>query len=133
MLWGLLSGVGFGVSEGITYSSNYYNGISGPGIYTVRFISCVGLHAIWAAAVGITIFRRQDFIREAQNAVEWIFRMAAIVVVPMVLHGAYDTLLKQHYETWALGVAIVSFGWLAFQIETAKKQFDEPSTSLQPA
>src|SRR5262249_41045022 len=46
-LWGLASGAGFGIAEGISYSSNYYNGIAGPGIYVVRFISCVALHALW--------------------------------------------------------------------------------------
>jgi RsiW-degrading membrane proteinase PrsW (M82 family) len=129
MLWGLISGVGFGVSEGITYCSDYYNGVSGPGIYAVRFISCVGLHAIWAGAVGITLYRRQGFLNDASNAFDWIFRLMAIVIVPMVLHGAYDTLLKQHYDVYALGVALVSFGWFAFQIELAKRQYDEPAGS----
>ena len=35
MLLGLISGVGFGASEGITYSSDYYNGVSGPEMYLV--------------------------------------------------------------------------------------------------
>ena len=39
--WGLASGIGFGVSEGIMYSADSYNGVSGPGIYVVRFVSCV--------------------------------------------------------------------------------------------
>src|SRR5439155_22233208 len=38
---GLISGVGFGVSEGITYASDFYNGISAGDVYLVRFISCV--------------------------------------------------------------------------------------------
>src|SRR5262249_24900828 len=36
-LWGLASGAGFGIAEGIMYSSEYYNGIAGPGTYVVRF------------------------------------------------------------------------------------------------
>ena len=128
MLWGLVSGVGFGVSEGITYSADSYNGIHSGGIYVVRFVSCVGLHAIWAAAVGITIFRRQDFFRGQMHVLEWIWRMAQVVVVPMVLHGLYDTLLKKDHDALALVTALVSFGWLAWQIELAKRQFDEPQT-----
>ena len=124
MLWGLMSGVGFGVSEGITYSSDYYNGIFGAEIYWVRFVSCVGLHAIWAAAVGVTIFRRQDTLRGGNHPLEWIMRMATIVIVPMILHGLYDTLLKQKHDLYALGIALVSFAWLAIQIEWAKRQFD---------
>ena len=43
-LWGLASGAGFGVSEGIMYSANHYNGVSPAAIYVVRFVSCVALH-----------------------------------------------------------------------------------------
>jgi RsiW-degrading membrane proteinase PrsW (M82 family) len=35
--WGLASGVGFGVAEGIMYSSIHYNGVSTATIYLVRF------------------------------------------------------------------------------------------------
>jgi len=43
-------GAGFGIAEGIMYSSRYYNGLAGPGIYFVRFISCVALHALWSGS-----------------------------------------------------------------------------------
>ncbi len=42
----------------------------------------------------------------------------------MCLHGLYDTLLKQQYDAAALGVALASFGWLAVQIELAKRRLD---------
>ena len=35
MIWGLISGVGFGVSEGITYSHDSYNGLMGGQISEV--------------------------------------------------------------------------------------------------
>src|SRR5207244_3665732 len=57
--WGLASGVGFGVAEGIMYSSDYYNGIAGFDIYLVRFLSCVALHASWTAAVAVMIWQNQ--------------------------------------------------------------------------
>jgi RsiW-degrading membrane proteinase PrsW (M82 family) len=131
MLWGMVSGVGFGVSEGITYSSDYYNGIYGADMYWVRFVSCVGLHAIWAGAVGIAVFRSQDIFRGRLHPVEWIWRLAQVVIVPMVLHGAYDTLLKERADMYALIVAVVSFGWLAFQIERTSRAFgDAPPEAL---
>jgi RsiW-degrading membrane proteinase PrsW (M82 family) len=127
MLWGMISGVGFGVSEGITYSSEQYNGIYGADMYWVRFVSCVGLHAIWAAASGINVYRKQDIFRHRLHPVEWIWRLAQIVIVPMILHGAYDTLLKKEFNMYALLVAVASFGWLAFQIErTAREYGDGP-------
>ena len=133
LLWGLVSGIGFGVSEGITYSTDYYNGISGADAYIIRFVSCVGLHGIWAAAVAITIFRRQDHFRFVSSIYDWLWQTLLAVIVPMVLHGLYDTLLKQDYEVWALVVAIASFGWLAFEIERATRQFGEPEAVVAMA
>ncbi len=124
LLWGLTSGVGFGLSEGITYASTYYNGILGGQIYAVRFVSCVALHGIWAAAVGVAVYRNRAGFLVQMNAFKWIGRTLRVVIVPMCLHGPYDTLLKQQYDAAALGVALASFGWLAVQIELAKRRLD---------
>ena len=125
MIWGLISGVGFGASEGVTYSADYYNGIASSSlIYYVRFISCVGLHAMWAAAVGIVIYKMQDAFRGDGGFFELLLRTIQAVIVPMILHGLYDTLLKQHFDIWALVVGVVSFAWLAFQIEYSKRKID---------
>ena len=119
-LWGLASGIGFGVSEGIMYSSRMYNGISGVDIYLVRFISCVALHAMWSASVGIAIARNVDAYEEVHDATSFVLFMLRIIAVPMVLHGFYDTLLKQDMSGWALVVALLSFGWLVMHIEMAR-------------
>jgi RsiW-degrading membrane proteinase PrsW (M82 family) len=125
MLWGLISGAGFGVSEGIHYASSYYNGIAGAEAYWVRFVSCVGLHAIWSASVGITIFHQQDIFRGEMHPLEWISRLLQVVVMAMLLHGLYDTFLTHDYQLYALLVAFASFGWLAFQIEHGKRKYDD--------
>ena len=115
-LWGLASGAGFGISEGITYSSEYYNGIHGPGIYVVRFLSCVALHAVWCGSAAITLQRRQDLLHRDMNWYEIIIPVLAYVGVPMVLHGLYDTFLKKDMNAGALVMAILSFVYLAVQI-----------------
>jgi RsiW-degrading membrane proteinase PrsW (M82 family) len=115
-LWGLASGAGFGIAEGIIYSSGMYNGIHGPGIYVVRFISCVALHALWTGSVGITINQRQALIQQEMSWYEYIPPIFLMISVPMVLHGLYDTLLKKDMNAAALGVAALSFAFLAFQI-----------------
>jgi RsiW-degrading membrane proteinase PrsW (M82 family) len=124
-LWGLASGAGFGIAEGIMYSSRYYNGFASPGIYFVRFISCVALHALWSGSVGISVHRRQEMLQQNQAWYEYIFPIFLVIGVPMVLHGLYDTLLKRG-ETLqngvALGVALLSFGWLAIQIGLGGQQ-----------
>ncbi len=116
-LWGLASGVGFGVSEGIMYSSDYYNGIQTGEIYLVRFASCVALHAVWGAAAAIFIHRKQHFLQNAESWWQVLGSSVLLVSVPMVLHGLYDTLLKKDHDALALLAALASFGWLAWQIE----------------
>lgn len=122
--WGFISGVGFGVSEGITYAGDTYNGIDGADAYVVRFVSCVALHAVWSAAAAITLFRRQNLIHEAGHWASELLNLVVVLIVPMVLHGLYDTLLKKEHEALALLTAVVSFAWLAWNIEWARKGED---------
>ena len=122
---GLASGAGFGVAEAIMYSSRHYYGLQGAGIYWVRFISCVALHALWTGGAAITIHRRQGLLNNAGNWWQWLLTAAALLAVPMVLHGLYDTLLKKEFPGWALLIAVATFAWFCFQIETARRS-DEP-------
>jgi RsiW-degrading membrane proteinase PrsW (M82 family) len=116
-LWGMASGAGFGISEGIFYASDY-NGIQTADIYAVRFISCVALHAIWTGAAAITLFGQQDSVQEGGvGLLEYRWRLLKIIAVPMILHGLYDTSLKKEMGVLALLVAVFSFGWIAFQVE----------------
>jgi RsiW-degrading membrane proteinase PrsW (M82 family) len=117
LLWGLASGIGFGIAEGIMYSGRYYNGLEGGGMYYTRFLSCVALHAMWAGAVGVSIYRHQGDLLNAADNWHYCFRVIRIIIVPMTLHGLYDTLLKKELDGWALAVALATFAWLAYQIE----------------
>lgn len=128
-LWGFLSGVGFGISEAIMYAG-HYNGTQGTEIYLVRFLSCVGLHGIWASAAGIFIYKHQDLLQKARTWYSLFFNSVALVCVPMVLHGFYDTMLKKDMNTAALCVAVISFGWLVFQVEQARRRI---AVSAMPA
>ncbi len=38
----------------------------------------------------------------------------------MILHGAYDTLLKKNMDALALAVGVASFVWFAWQVESAR-------------
>ena len=114
LIWGLASGAGFGIAEGILYSSRYYNGICPPSDYLVRFMSCVALHAIWSGSVGITLYLRRDLFDKVDAWYEWIPPLLVVIGIPMLLHGLYDTCLKREMNGVALLVAVASFGWLAF-------------------
>ncbi|MGE3805237.1 MAG: PrsW family glutamic-type intramembrane protease [Gemmataceae bacterium] len=130
--WGFASGAGFGVAEGIIYAADFYNGHAGVGIYLVRFVSCVALHAIWTASVALFIYRFQYFLQEEMEWHDWPVRVLFMVSVPMILHGLYDTFLKKEMNGWALVTALVSFGWLAWRVEVARHlEADEESATAR--
>lgn len=118
--WGFSSGVGFGIAEAIMYSGNQYNGVSPLSVYLVRFVSCVTLHAIWAVSTALFIHKHPWIIQGADEWHSYIPRVVAIVSIPMVLHGLYDTALKKDLNSVALVAALVSFAWLAYCMETAR-------------
>lgn len=127
--WGFASGVGFGAAEGIMYAADYYNGLSGGTIYVVRFISCVALHAVWSAAVGIAIWRNRRWFDYSQTWWEWGLFFLKVVYVPMILHGLYDTLLKRDMHVTALICAGCSVAWLAAIWERARRELERQTES----
>jgi RsiW-degrading membrane proteinase PrsW (M82 family) len=129
LLWGLASGIGFGVSEGLIYSGSMYNGITGSEVYLVRFISCVALHAMWTGTVGVSLYRWRDLFNEQVDWYEYIPRILLVLGIPMILHALYDTLLKKEMSWMALLVAVVSFAWFAWQIEAVRREEGEPVLS----
>lgn len=129
---GFISGVGFGVSEGITYSSDYYNGIMGQEIYWVRFVSCVALHAVWAGASAAFIYRQQNLLQGSEGAFMYFLNAVILLSPAMLLHGLYDTLLKKEMDVWALVIALISFVWLFYMLESTAKGYDKLEKRFDP-
>ena len=119
---GLASGAGFGISEGIIYCSDFYNGVMGGGVYYVRFISCVALHAVWSGSAGITAFQNRSRFVDADGIGALIIAVLRSIAVVVVLHGLYDTLLKKEYNFPALLLAAGSVVLLAYQIQTMRQR-----------
>jgi len=124
-LWGLASGAGFGISEGITYSADFYNGITGPGMYLVRFLSCVALHAVLTGSAAITLHRLRKYLQREQKIYEYIVPLLVFIFVPMVLHGLFDTFLKKEMNLGALITAAICFAYLAVMIYWLRGRDDE--------
>jgi RsiW-degrading membrane proteinase PrsW (M82 family) len=130
-LWGMASGVGFGIAEGVLYAREMYNGVAPASVYLIRFASCVTLHAVWSASVGITLFGSRRLLGriigvfvygdKATFAEAWV-PVLRVLGVAMVLHGLYDTLLTQEQFLPALVVAVLSFAWLGWQIEESREE-----------
>lgn len=109
VVWGLATGIGFGVSEGVSYCGSFYNGVSGGGTYVVRFSSCVALHAVWSATAAILVWKRQELLQGLERWYQWIPPVFATLWISMILHGFYDTCLKKDQGIAALGSALLSF------------------------
>ena len=124
---GFASGVGFGVSEGIIYSTQWYNGVQPLLTYVVRFVSCVALHAVWAATAGLTLFRRRGEVESSESFLEAVAMLVAVLSVPMVLHGLYDTALKREMYLVAFLAAAVSFGWFFRLLSQAQEGVSQKS------
>lgn len=113
-LLGFASGAGFGISEGIMYAGSYYNGIEPAAVYIVRFVSCVAFHAILSGGVALLMFGNQDYIDGDNEWLTFLWGGMTYILIAMVLHGLYDTLLKQRLDPVAFIVALAAFGWLAW-------------------
>ena len=120
-LVGLASGVGFGVSEGIHYSSEFYNGIHYGSIYVIRFVSCVALHATWAATIGLLLAASQRQVRPGRPPLQLVAALVSAVWAPMVLHGLYDAALKLELLWLALACALGSVAYLGWLIVSAEQ------------
>lgn len=136
VVWGLATGIGFGVSEGVHYASAWYNGLSTGGIYVVRFVSCVALHAVWSAGAAILLLKYREEIEAPEGGWELLwsafFPVVTALSISMGLHGLYDTLLKRDHDFLAFLTALASFVWFLWLCERAKRK-EEAAALHAPA
>ena len=130
LIIGMASGAGFGVSEGLFYSFRFYNGVESADAYVVRFVSDVAFHSLLSGACAIMIHRKQEHLVEDMDPLNWLMTLMAIILVPIFLHGLFDTLAKKHMEGGSLGVAIFSFVWLAYLIRGARRRENSVALAL---
>jgi protease PrsW len=109
--YGAISGLGFAIAEGVSYSYQYAIGLATGhtdlGLYvllnTIRFVSLPLYHAIWAGIVGY--FMGLAAINPS--------RQGSIIFIGLsvsaVLHGCYNT-----FSNGLIGFAILAFSILLF-------------------
>jgi RsiW-degrading membrane proteinase PrsW (M82 family) len=119
---GMASGAGFGISEGIWYATRQYNGLEGADVYFVRFLSSVALHTVLSGACAIMIQRKQEHLFEDTDFFNWFLTLLAIILMPIFLHGLFNTLAKHDLPAAALAVALGSFVWLWYLIRLSRKR-----------
>jgi RsiW-degrading membrane proteinase PrsW (M82 family) len=114
VFYGLISGIGFGVFEGVmyqmgvnsqlTYSDSFFMNIA-------RLTSLPFLHAIWAGIAGY--FISLGFLFPKSRRSLWLLSIA----IPAALHGLYDTL---GWSIPGLIICYVGVGLLIVYLQRAK-------------
>jgi RsiW-degrading membrane proteinase PrsW (M82 family) len=112
---GFMSGVGFGVAEGILYSHTQYNGAAGAITYEVRFLSVVAMHALATATAAGWVVR---YHVARQSGWGYFVKLVWVILPVMALHALYDTFCSRNQLQWALATDVILFGLLAHQIDT---------------
>ena len=114
LFYGLMSGLGFGIYEGVNYqfginltisrtASEYYL------LNVLRLTSLPFLHAVWTGIAGHFIGFAYRY--PERGRLLW----GAALFVPMVLHGTYDA-----FANTALGVVVAMFSVLALNLYLAR-------------
>lgn len=116
---GFASGLGFGIVEALDYGQRYH-GLYDQLTYVIRFVSCVVSHGVSTAAAALLAHRFQGLVQGEMTWGDMGLRLLALVAIPMVLHGLYNTLCTREMDGLALAVDLLNFGWLAIMIETAR-------------
>jgi hypothetical protein len=132
LLLGLACGAAFGIVEGALYCREFYNGIRGPGIYLITFLPSVAQHAVWTGCVAVGINRYQEPLRNSLGVGQYLTIVLAIVCVPLLLHGLYDTLLKMHWTLPSIVVAAASLVYCGFLVR-GSRHAERTSSAASPA
>lgn len=119
---GLASGIGFGVSEAVVTSSDLYNGITGGGIYVLRFVPGVALHAAWSATSAILLWRRQAEFRSIGRWTGWLLPLVMILGPGTALHALHETALKMNLEALEWATAAAGFACFFGLYEWARRR-----------
>lgn len=115
VFYGLISGIGFGVFEGVIYQLTVNSKLDyGTGFFLniARLTSLPFLHAIWAAISAY--FISFSFLYPNNRYSLWLLA----VFIPAVLHGVYDVF------TWSLPGLFISYLGVALLIVYLKNAKD---------
>ncbi len=114
VFYGLISGIGFGVFEGVMYQIGVNSKLDYNHSFFMniaRLTSLPFLHAIWAGIAGYFISFGYLYPKNRHSL--WLLS----IVIPAILHGLYDTF------SWSVAGLIVSYvgvGLLIIYLQKAK-------------
>ena len=114
MFLGAFSGLGFGVSEALNYSHNWYLPYGAPiSVYLLRFTALPALHALWTATIAGILRSRVSWLNTGKGWGPYAGKVVLLSAGPAFLHGVYNVfcggLLGLVSVTASIGVAYVVF------------------------
>ncbi len=133
MFYGLLSGLGFGIYEGVAYQSSYNLQVSfpdgvptheGAGVYymlnILRITSLPFLHAMWTGIAGYFIGLATQFPRRPGGLI------LAAVIVPSILHSTYNTFSTSLAGVIVAFVTVLALNLYLFKGQDFERVFENP-------
>ncbi|HVJ81432.1 MAG TPA: PrsW family glutamic-type intramembrane protease, partial [Planctomycetia bacterium] len=111
--WGVCSGAGFGIAEGISYSANLYNGIMPGDVYLIRFISCVAFHGVLTGCAALMLYNNAGAFEDVE-VYDLVMNFLLIAGISMSLHGLYNALSgcgNVAGDVGAFAVTLAGVGW----------------------
>lgn len=129
MFVGAMSGLGFGVAEGLWYSrTEYIPGGSLFGTYVIRFASCAIMHGVWTVMATVILFHVRGVVKEIGGGgffVDWIVLLLALAVIclpPAICHSLYNTLVTLDVPLFPTAVdAVAVLGVASLRVPTNLK------------
>lgn len=112
-----LAGLGFGAGEALHYFGVYNDVGSGIGIYAMRSIWCVALHACWTMISGAIIASSLPTVWDKTADLRKIGGIILAACIPsMILHGFYDAAcVHESSLCWVTGVVSIFAALAVFQ------------------
>jgi RsiW-degrading membrane proteinase PrsW (M82 family) len=124
--YGILSGLGFGIAEGISYQTgSYYQAAESSKDFVAYFFESVLrltslplLHAAWTGTAAYLLWFAAK-VRTARTGL-----VLAAIGLAALFHGVYDGLLAAKWGFAAMGFAVLSLVLIAIYIASARQLED---------
>ncbi|MEZ4298928.1 MAG: hypothetical protein R3B70_28525 [Polyangiaceae bacterium] len=105
---GLASGAGLGLADALLTSPpapKFWLSSQGQ---LLHYASRIALHAVWSASAATSLHRRRKEIRTARNFLDNLATLGAVIALPVLLHGTFDTALRRGSPLLAALFALAS-------------------------
>lgn len=117
LLYGVASGLGFGLAEAVSYAEGRYNGFATGQTYLVRYVSCVASHGLLCASAALSLHGRLAWLTAPWTSGRPFAAVGMALSWPVLAHALYDALLEVDQPVLALASDLAVFAVFVWQVE----------------